>query len=246
MANTVGPYGGNENLRQGDPRAAAGPRMCRRVACAFALALAALPPVAGATEPAAKGPMSDLPNAREIARQLFSHRPGRTEVRIVAGWVPAEMRKGLEIAGKTQPYYGVFAASPDRGLYDESATAAVNYHDLDHAAAVALGSCNTKLKRGERRCEIVAEIVPRGYGTKKKPAITLSMGATKAFRSQFRRGKKHRAFAISPRTGAWGIATGAETAERAIEEAIGACKRHAAEKAPSRDAGADCRPIALD
>ncbi len=208
-----------------------------------ALLLAAAPPLPGRA--AGPEPPAPLPSAREIARQLFSTRPGRTDVRITAGWIGPDLAQGLRLAGKTQPYYGAFAASPDRGLYDESATAAVNYHDLDHAAAEALASCNARLKKGERPCVVVAEILPKGFA-RKAPRITLSMSATRAFRKSYLRARRHKAFAVSRTSGAWGMSVDARSGALAEAQAVANCRSHAREKSPSPEAGKDCTVITRD
>ncbi len=209
---------------------------------AMCLSAAELAAPVRAADPDAASP---LPAAREIARQLFSTRPGRTDMRITAEWLDADLAKGLRLAGRTQPYYGAFAASPDRGLYDESATAAVNYHDLDHAAAEALASCNARLKKGERPCVIVAEVLPKGFA-RKAPRITLSMSATRAFRKSYLRARKHKAFAVSRTSGAWGMGTDARSGALAEAQALADCRAHAREKSASPEAGRDCTVITRD
>lgn len=117
-----------------------------------------------------------------------------------------------KVAG-TQKYYAAVAAAPDEGLMSDALVAAANYHALDPARSVALEGCNGRRKSGSARCEIVAQVVPKGWNGPR--AVQLNVDATDAFR-KFRRGRGPRAFAISLATGNWAAVKGTGAGKRAV------------------------------
>lgn len=120
--------------------------------------------------------------------------------------------------GKSQPYYGVIAISPDEGLMSVATLAAAQYHGLEPARAAALTACNEKRKDGTSDCVAVAEILPRKYEPRD---LQLSVEATTAFNKEFRRKRGEKAFAISRATGQWAFALGQGAGEAATADCAG-------------------------
>lgn len=151
------------------------------------------------------------PLSGKAAKQaLFA--PVKAEVEVLAGaGLPAAEARALESVAMTQAYYGAIAISPDEGLMAEATVAAVNHHDTAAAGVVALAECNAK-KTGKTDCVIAALIRPKGW---KDAGFGLSSDATAAFKAYDR---KAGAMAISPSTGAWGMAAGAAAAEAALAD----------------------------
>jgi len=123
--------------------------------------------------------------------------------------------KIIEEIGKSQPYYGVIAMSPDQGLLAITTLAAAQYHSLEPARVAALKACNEKREADTAECAAVAEIVPRKYEARD---LQLSVEATAAFNKDFRRKKGEKAFAISLETGQWAFALGQSANENALAE----------------------------
>jgi hypothetical protein len=147
---------------------------------------------------------------KEAKKLLFA--PGKAVAEMVAGTGLSEADlAALKSVAETQAYYGAIALSPDEGMMSEATVAAVNYHDTDAATAAALAECNAK-KTGKAECLVVALIRPKGW---KAPGFGLSSDATAAFKGYDR---KAGAMAISPATGAWGMAAGDGAAEAALAD----------------------------
>jgi hypothetical protein len=129
--------------------------------------------------------------------------------------LPDDQAKVLLMVGASQLYYGAIAFSPDDGLMSAATVAAANFHDVGAARAFALAACDAK-KTGETACKIAADIHPDKWT---EQALQLSSDATLAFEDAYQV-EGERAFAISVRTGVFGIGTGTD----AIESALTACK----------------------
>lgn len=152
--------------------------------------------------------------------------PGaKPEVEILPNdFLPDDQAQLLKTVGISQPYYGAIAISPDEGIMVEATVAAANYHSTDAASAAALRGCNAA-RKGARECAVVALIRPRGWS---QQPVQLSSGATDGFIENFK-GASGKAFAVSPSTGDWGFARGANAAADAVA-----------------DCGADCRVLLRD
>ncbi len=103
--------------------------------------------------------------------------------------------------GQGVRYYTSIAYAPDEGLVSETLQGAVNFHSPAAADAAAIAACNA-VRRGGKRCVLAARVVPENY---ERRTLTLSVEATSAFETQYRRAQAPKAFAISPTSGAWGI-----------------------------------------
>ncbi|MGI9391802.1 MAG: hypothetical protein ACR2O1_17245 [Boseongicola sp.] len=126
-------------------------------------------------------------------------------------------------------YYSSIAYSPDEGLVSDALQGAFNFHTTEAADAAAIAACNKARKRGAKRCQLAARIVPKKY---KPRELTLSYDATDAFSRRFRREKAPKSFAISLATGAWGMG-------KSDAMAIAACEKEASSKA-------DCQIVIRD
>lgn len=166
--------------------------------------------------------MAEVLDTKSARAQLFpikgyevrvSGKLSKADQRTVQALVPL-MAKRLN-----QPvrYYASIAYSPADGLVHEALQGALNYHTPDAADAAAISACNTRKTKGN--CAIAARVLPKGYGAR---SLTLSVDATAAFDRKFRRLSGPKAFAISPRSGAWGYGA----TEAAAKAACGAsdCK----------------------
>ena len=132
-------------------------------------------------------------------------------------------------------YYGAIAIAPSAGLAARETTLfAMGYHDIENARRAALAGCNAA-RKGGKPCAIVAEVYPKGWEPR---ALQLNQDATRGFR-KYRRGRKEKAFAISPATGEWAFAKGQGAEARALAD----CNALAARKA---DGKADCRIVIRD
>jgi hypothetical protein len=178
------------------------------------LALALLPALASAQPKAGAA----------VEGQLFDAGGAALAVNKAAG-LDAEARGMLEtlVAANGFKYYGAIAFSPDEGLVSESLQGAFNYHDINAAAAAALSACGKAKKPASAGCILAAQILPRGYSPR---GFQLSQDATAAF-AGYRKAGQGGALAISPVSGAYGVARGAA----AGPEALAACNA----KAPRRD-----------
>ena len=148
---------------------------------------------------------------KEAKKLVFAPIVAEVEVMAEAG-LPADQAEVLKTVGVSQPYYGAIAIAPDEGLMSEATVAAANFHDTASAATAALADCNGK-KKTETECVIAAYIRPAGW---KDAGFSLSSDATAALEEYARR---KGALAISPTTGAFGMAKG----DTAVEQALTTC-----------------------
>ena len=158
----------------------------------------------------AAGPALADPLSGKAAKKLIFPVKG-VEVEILAdSGLAADQQQVLAIVAEGQSYFGAIAISPDEGLMSEATVAAANHHDTDAAAKAALAECNAK-KTGRADCTVVALIRPKGWQPRE---LQMSLAATVGFRAEYK--AKGSALALSPATGAWGIATGDGAAEAAL------------------------------
>ena len=148
---------------------------------------------------------------KEAKTLLFPPVTAEVEITPEAG-LPADQAEVLKSVGITQPYYGAIAIAPDEGLMSEATVAAANFHDTASAGAAVLAECNAK-KKTPTDCVIAAYIRPAGW---KDAGFSLSSDATAALEEYARR---KGALAISPATGAFGMAKG----DTAVEQALTNC-----------------------
>lgn len=160
--------------------------------------------------PAAAEPI-DTKSARKM---LFSTRGAEVSV-LEHDFLSEQDRAVLAEIGKSQPYYGVIAISPDQGLLAEPTLAAAQYHGLEPARTAALTACNAKREAGAAKCQVVAEILPRKWT---EQPLQLSVEATEGFNKEFRRQKGEKAFAISRATGFWAFAIGQGAPDAALTD----------------------------
>lgn len=125
-------------------------------------------------------------------------------------------------------YYATIAYSPQDGLVSESLQSAVGFHSTRAADQAALRACTAAKTAGT--CQVAARIVPQDYVPGR---FSLSAEATAAFRGDYLRRGRPRAFAVSAATGAWAIAAGPDAAGQAVAQCNG------------RGAG-DCSVVAAD
>ena len=154
----------------------------------------------------------------EAKAQLFSLK-GREVELIPRYWLTPDNAALVEQVAEQQLYYAAIAASPDDGILNPATIAAANDHTMDVARAKALSACDAA-KRGQAACEIVAMVRPRNF---EPVELTLSHGATEAWRKSYRRVRGEKAFAISPTVGTFVVATG----EGAASAALSACAEQA-------------------
>jgi len=154
----------------------------------------------------------------EAKAQLFSLK-GREVELIPRDWLTPDNATLVEQVAEQQLYYAAIAASPDDGILNPATIAAANDHTMDVARAKALSACDAA-KRGEAACELVAMVRPRNF---EPVELTLSHGATEAWRKSYRRVRGEKAFAISPTVGTFIVTTG----EGAASVALSACAEQA-------------------
>ena len=99
-------------------------------------------------------------------------------------------------------YYATIAYSPDDGVVHDSRQAAMNCHTPQAADQAALAACNKLKSRSANGCRVAARVVPKR--SKPRP-LTLSVDATAAFNSIYRKAKSPKSFAISRKTGNWEV-----------------------------------------
>lgn len=145
---------------------------------------------------------------KEAKKMLFAPIKAEVEIMPEAG-LPEDLAKVLASVGEGQPYYGAIAIAPEEGLMAEATVAAANFHDTASASVAALGECNAKKKTG-KDCVIAALIRPKGW---KETGFSLSSDATAAFKDY---DMKTGAMAVSPATGAFGMAAGEAAADKAM------------------------------
>lgn len=149
------------------------------------------------------------PLAGKAAKKaLFAPMKAEVEIMPEAG-LPADQAEVLKTVGVGQPYYGAIAIAPDEGLMSEATVAAANFHDVAAASVAALAECDAK-KKTATACVIAALIRPEGW---KDQGFGLSSDATAAFKDY---DMKAGALAVSPSTGAFGMAAGEGAAEKAV------------------------------
>lgn len=158
-------------------------------------------------------PLSADPVTGKIAKKLIFPVKG-VEVELLADTgLAKDQQVVLGMVAEGQPYFGAIAISPDEGLMSEATVAAANHHDTDAASKAALADCNAK-KTGKAKCVVVALIRPRGFEARE---LQMSLAATTGFKADYK--PKGSAMALSPSTGAWGIASG----DGAADAALAAC-----------------------
>lgn len=146
---------------------------------------------------------------KQAKAALFA--PGKAEVEILAeAGLPEDQAAALTMVAGDQAYYGAIAIAPDEGLMSEATVAAANFHDIETAKTAALAGCEAKKKAGAA-CVIAGLIRPKGW---KDTGFSLSSDATEAFKDY---DKKAGVMAISPLTGAFGLAKGDAAGPLAIE-----------------------------
>lgn len=142
-------------------------------------------------------------DSRTARGLLFSER-GNAVVVADVGFLGAAERKAVEDYAGQFSYFAALAVSPGDPASTGSAVAVANHHSPRSAQAAALAGCNARRTTGGP-CVVVATVVPRGY---RAQPVTLSLEATAAFRKEYRRLDSPKAMAISPATGAFGVARG--------------------------------------
>lgn len=170
----------------------------------------------------------------QTARQMLFH-ASRAEVQVIAHpfLTDADIRSLQSVAQHSVPYYGAIAASPDQGLATQGAPtiAAGNFHDVSAASAAVLADCNARRAPGTAPCVVVAEIRPRGWEPRR---LQLSSGATSEFERNYGPARGEKAFAISIRSGGFGLGQGVG----ARASAVAACN--------AAGQTADCRVVVAD
>ena len=150
-----------------------------------------------------------------VAPLLFAATGAEVEL-LPAPFLPADQAELLKTVGAAQPYYGAIAVSPDEGIMVEATVAAANHHSTEAASVAALAACDAK-RKGETPCAVVALIRPAGWA---EQPFQLSSSATADF-ADYAKIRRDKAFAVSPSTGAWGMAKGREAAAKAVEDCAG-------------------------
>ena len=150
-----------------------------------------------------------------VAPLLFAATGAEVEL-LPAPFLPAGQADLLKTVGAAQPYYGAIAVSPDEGIMVEATVAAANHHSTEAASLAAVAACDAK-RKGATPCAVVALIRPAGW---KEQPFQLSSSATAEF-AGYAKIRRDKAFAVSPSTGAWGMARGRDAAERAVADCAG-------------------------
>ncbi|MDA8584676.1 hypothetical protein N9L47_00225 [Rhodobacteraceae bacterium] len=167
--------------------------------------------------------VGDVLTERDAQRALFSEKGHsirmaaeltELEQKIVTGIIPL-MAQQLR-----QPvrYYAAIAYSPDDGMVHDSIQAAMNYHTPEAASRAAVAACNAMKSNGTQNCKVAAQVVPKRY---KSRDLTLSIDATVAFDRTYRKAKSPKAFAISGKSGSWGIGQTDDAARAGCESSGG-------------------------
>lgn len=176
------------------------------------------------------------------ARQQLPRANAKAQIAVNEAPVPASDREQLEGArqklsdvlmslGGALPQYGALAISPSEGLFVDWLNGAGQHHSLAAARAAALRYCNAKRRRSSAGCKIVVEVSPRGAkaGTK----LSLSQPANAALRTEYRKLKSPKSFAISEKTGNFGFDRGDGS------RAVAACAR-------AGQGASDCKVVVAD
>lgn len=132
---------------------------------------------------------------------------------------------------ETIPYYGALALSPDEGLFVDWLNAAAQHHSLQSARDAALAHCEANRKRASAKCVVVFEVSPKGADPEAE--FSLSAEAAAALRSDYRKLKSPKAFAISASKGSYGFAGG--DGARALDS----CKK-------AGEGATDCKVVVAD
>lgn len=150
-----------------------------------------------------------------VAPMLFAATGAEVEL-LPAPFLPADQAELLKTVGATQPYYGAIAVSPDEGIMVEATVGAANHHSTDAASVAARAACDAK-RKGKTPCAVVALIRPAGWSQR---PFQLSSSATADF-AEYAKVRRDKAFAVSPSTGAWGMAKGRDAATKAVADCAG-------------------------
>lgn len=164
---------------------------------------------------------ADPIDGRTARQLLFHHKGGEVQV-FPQDFLTAEQVAQLNLMGGLIQYYGAMAMAPGEGFMSEANQAAANHHSIEAAVEVALSACNAA-RSGGPSCVIVAHFLPKDW--EEGRPLQLSQTATDAFRREYRRGRRPKAFAISTDSGAFAV----ERGDGASEAALAACTEKAAE-----------------
>jgi hypothetical protein len=181
---------------------------------------------------------------KDAKSQMFAAKPKKTKA-LVSATATDQFKQMMGAIGKLAAadprftYYGAVAISLSQGIAGTAATFAGGFHSVADASNIALAGCNKKRKSSEKKCEIIAEVVPSQYDEPRD--FQLNMIASAAFGKEYRRTKGSKAFATSASTGEWGFVGKAESIEAASEAALTVCNKSAAKKGD-----ADCVVVAAD
>ncbi len=165
--------------------------------------------------------LADVLTERDAKRALFSAKGHQIQLaeglsalekKIVTEIIPL-MAKQLR-----QPvrYYAAIAYSPDDGMVHESIQAAMNLHTSEAAGEAAVTACNALKSKSAKTCRVAAQVVPKRY---KPRDLTLSIDATVGFDRAYRKADAPKAFAISRKSGNWGIG-------RSDDAALASCENN--------------------
>ena len=152
---------------------------------------------------------------KAVAPLLFAATGAEVEL-LPAPFLPPDQAELLKTVGVSQPYYGAIAVSPDEGIMVEATVAAANHHSTEAASTAALAACEAR-RKGAAPCAVVALIRPAGW---KEQPFQLSATATAEF-AGYAKIRRDKAFAVSPSTGAWGMAKGRDAAVKAVADCAG-------------------------
>ncbi len=129
-----------------------------------------------------------------------------TDPKVAAQW---------QAMGFSIRYYGAMAVMADRALSDKSMAISNNLHSPEVAMNAALAACNALAAAQEGgQCVPVALILPKRY---KARDLTLSQGASQAFRDGWERTDVPQYLAYSPSSASFVIARGAGADATALE-----------------------------
>ncbi|MCF6443657.1 5-aminolevulic acid synthase [Nereida sp. MMG025] len=155
---------------------------------------------------------ADAPFGNEDAKDALFALKGRSVEIFKQDFLTQRDVALLEQVAESQLYYAAIAASPEDGILNKATIAAANHHSIEVAEQEALSACN-EARDGTQECVVVAHIKPRGWVPRD---LQLSHDATAAWRSQYRRVRGEKAFAVSPSTGRFSAAKGDGAAALAV------------------------------
>lgn len=153
------------------------------------------------------------PVAPDAAGALLYHPEHVEVVRYNAEGLSDQEVQILASVAQGQKYYAAVAFAPADGLMSEATVMAANHHSTEAARTAALAECEDR-RANPGRCVTVMEVRPAGWAPRD---LQLSADATAAFGENFP--EREGVMAISPATGLWGMAAGAN----APAEALAAC-----------------------